>query len=69
MSGIIGDDTRAAAEGMEAELGLPVIAIPTGGFLDDVSFDGYLSVGRVLVERFMQPPKETRRGDLSHCFP
>lgn len=64
VSGIIGDDTRAAAEGMEAELGLPIIAIPTGGFLDDVSFDGYLSVGRVLVERFMQPPKETRRGTV-----
>ena len=64
VSGIIGDDTRAAAEEMEEELGLPVVAVPTGGFLDDESFDGYLSVARVLMDRFMQPPARVRQGTV-----
>ena len=64
VSGIIGDDMRAAAEEMEEELGLPVVAVPTGGFLDDESFDGYLSVARVLTDRFMQPPTRMRQGTV-----
>ena len=65
VSGIIGDDTRAVAEEMEEELGLPVVAVPTSGFLDDESFDGYLSVARVLTDRFMQPPARTRQGTVA----
>ena len=65
MSGIIGDDTRAVAEEMEEELDLPVVAVPTSGFLDNESFDGYLSVARVLTDRFMHPPARVRQGTVA----
>ena len=65
VSGVIGDDTKAIAEEMEEELGLPVVAVPTSGFLDDESFDGYLSVARVLTDRFMQPPARMRQGTVA----
>ena len=65
VSGIIGDDTRAVAEEMEEELDLPVVAVPTSGFLDNESFDGYLSVARVLTDRFMHPPARVRQGTVA----
>lgn len=34
VSGVIGDDTKAIAEEMEAELGIPVMAVSAHGFLD-----------------------------------
>mgnify|MGYP000878331824 CR=1 FL=1 len=55
VSGVIGDDTKAIAEEMEAELGLPVTAVSAHGFLDGEYYAGYLDAARALVDRFMQP--------------
>ena len=55
VSGVIGDDTNAVAEEMEAELGLPVAAVSAHGFLDGEYYAGYLDAARVLVDRFMEP--------------
>ena len=55
VSGVIGDDTKAIAEEMEAELGIPVMAVSAHGFLDGEYYAGYLDAARALVDRFMQP--------------
>ena len=55
VSGVIGDDTKAIAEEMEAELGIPVMAVSAHGFLDVEYYAGYLDAARALVDRFMQP--------------
>ena len=55
VSGVIGDDTKAIAEEMEAELGIPVMAVSAHGFLDGEYYAGYLDTARALVDRFMQP--------------
>lgn len=55
VSGVIGDDTKAIAEEMEAELGIPVMAVSAHGFLDGEYYAGYLDAARALVDRFMHP--------------
>ena len=55
VSGIIGDDTKAIAEEMEEELGIPVMAVSAHGFLDGEYYAGYLDAARALVDRFMHP--------------
>ena len=55
VSGVIGDDTKAISAEMEAELGLPVMAVSAHGFLDGEYYAGYLDTARALVDRFMQP--------------
>ena len=55
VSGVIGDDTKAIAEEMETELGIPVMAVSAHGFLDGEYYAGYLDAARALVDRFMQP--------------
>ena len=55
VSGIIGDDTKAIAEEMETELGIPVMAVSAHGFLDGEYYAGYLDAARALVDRFMHP--------------
>ena len=55
VSGVIGDDTKAIAEEMETELGIPVMAVSAHGFLDGEYYAGYLDTARALVDRFMQP--------------
>ena len=55
VSGVIGDDTKAIAEEMEAALGIPVMAVSAHGFLDGEYYAGYLDTARALVDRFMQP--------------
>ena len=63
VSGVIGDDTKAIAEEMEAELGLPITAVSAHGFLDGEYYAGYLDAARALVDRFMQPA-ERREGTV-----
>ena len=63
VSGVIGDDTKAIAEEMEAELGIPVMAVSAHGFLDGEYYAGYLDAARALVDRFMQPT-ERREGTV-----
>ena len=58
VSGVIGDDTKAIAEEMEAELGIPVMAVSAHGFLDGEYYAGYLDTARALVDRFMQPAEQ-----------
>ena len=55
VSGVIGDDTKAIAEEMEAELGIPVMAVSAHGFLDGEYYAGYLDAARALADRFMHP--------------
>ena len=55
VSGVIGDDTKAIAEEMETELGIPVMAVSAHGFLDGEYYAGYLDAARALVDRFMHP--------------
>ena len=55
VSGVIGDDTKAIAEEMEAELGIPIMAVSAHGFLDGEYYAGYLDAARALVDRFMHP--------------
>ena len=55
VSGVIGDDTKAIAEEMETELGVPVMAVSAHGFLDGEYYAGYLDAARALVDRFMHP--------------
>ena len=55
VSGVIGDDTKAIAEEMEAELGIPVMAVSAHGFLDGEYYAGYLDTACALVDRFMHP--------------
>ena len=63
VSGVIGDDTKAIAEEMESELGLPITAVSAHGFLDGEYYAGYLDAARALVDRFMQPA-ERREGTV-----
>ena len=55
VSGVIGDDTKAIAEEMETELGIPVMAVSAHGFLDGEYYAGYLDAARALMDRFMHP--------------
>jgi len=55
VSGVIGDDTKAIAEEMETELGIPIMAVSAHGFLDGEYYAGYLDAARALVDRFMHP--------------
>ena len=55
VSGVIGDDTKAIAEEMEEELGIPVMAVSAHGFLDGEYYAGYLDAARALADRFMHP--------------
>ena len=55
VSGVIGDDTKAIAEELETELGIPVMAVSAHGFLDGEYYAGYLDAARALVDRFMHP--------------
>ena len=63
VSGVIGDDTKAIAEEMEAECGLPVMAVSAHGFLDGEYYAGYLDAARALIDRFMKPA-ERREGTV-----
>ena len=65
VSGVIGDDTKAIAEEMEAELGIPVMAVSAHGFLDGEYYAGYLDAARALVDRFMHPPAERKAGTVA----
>ena len=64
VSGVIGDDTKAIAEEMEAEFGIPVMAVSAHGFLDGEYYAGYLDAARALVDRFMQPA-ERKEGTVA----
>ena len=55
VSGVIGDDTKAIAEELETEFGIPVMAVSAHGFLDGEYYAGYLDAARALVDRFMHP--------------
>lgn len=55
VSGIIGDDVEAAAEDAEAELGIPVMAVASAGFLGGEYGDGYAAMTEKIIDRFFRP--------------
>lgn len=55
VAGVIGDDTEAVALQAEAELHIPVVAIPCHGFLDGDYYSGFYHAAKTLADRFMSP--------------
>lgn len=59
VAGVIGDDVEAVGKETEEKYAVPVITVPCYGFLDGEYYQGYFSVAKQLVERFLKPqPKE-----------
>jgi nitrogenase molybdenum-iron protein alpha chain len=57
VAGVIGDDTQAVAAEAEEKWGIPIMAVPCGGFLDGEYHAGFYYTGKMLAERLMTPQK------------
>lgn len=55
VAGVIGDDTQAVAAEAEEKWGIPIMAVPCGGFLDGEYYAGFYYTGKMLAERLMTP--------------